>query len=69
MRLFTDLLAEYGVEHRTSGHHHTRPGWCNVDCPACSPGWGHFRLGFHLSRAFSHCWRRVRKKRYNRYNR
>lgn len=38
------------------GHHHVRKGWIGVDCPFCSPGIHHYRLGFHEYSGRVNCW-------------
>jgi hypothetical protein len=53
---FTDLLDRFGVPFRAEGHEHCRPGWVQTDCPLCSPGWHHYRLGFNLRRRYFSCW-------------
>lgn len=55
MRL-TELFDRLGVEYRTAGHEHCRPGWAQTDCPWCSPRWSHFRLGWNLSGLYANCW-------------
>lgn len=53
---FEDLLNELGIDFRRSGHEHCRPGWVQLDCPFCSKGWQHYRLGYNLAKRFCHCW-------------
>lgn len=55
----TDLpavLAALGVQPAPPEHHHSTPGWVNVDCPQCSPGAGKFRLGVARSGRAANCW-------------
>jgi hypothetical protein len=51
-----DVLDELGIEYRTEGHEHCRPGWLQLDCPRCSPNWKHFRLGYNLRFGYTNCW-------------
>lgn len=53
---FDDLLNEYNVPTRSEGHEHCRPGWIQIDCPFCSPGWGHFRMGYNIPGNYVNCW-------------
>jgi hypothetical protein len=54
---YEELLRGHNVEYRLPGqHHHVRPGWVGTDCPYCSPGWQHFRLGYHEARRRFSCW-------------
>lgn len=52
-----DILRSLGLEVRTSGHHHCRPGWLQIDCPFCGQDSGRFHLGFNISRGYFNCWR------------
>lgn len=52
-----ELFRDRGVDYRESGsHHHVRHGWVGTDCPDCSPGWSHYRLGYNLRRRMFYCW-------------
>ena len=31
-------------------------GWINFDCPFCSPGWRHYRMGYNCSNGYVTCW-------------
>jgi hypothetical protein len=53
---FAEILDELGAEYRTEGHEHCRPGWLQFDCPWCSRGWRHFRMGYNLARRYVNCW-------------
>lgn len=54
------LYRDFGVDHRTEGHKHCRPGWVNTECPFCSskaganPG---LHLGWNIKDAYYFCWR------------
>lgn len=52
----SDLLTEHRIPFRESGHHHCRPFWLQIDCPHCSPGWNHWRLGYNLAGKYFSCW-------------
>jgi hypothetical protein len=56
MSAFSDLLDSLHVEYRTEGHEHCRPGWIQFDCPFCSRGWRHFRMGYNLHGRYVNCW-------------
>lgn len=53
-----EVFESLGVSVITSGHHHCRRGWVQMDCPRCSPGSMSWRLGFKYSRRFPrfNCW-------------
>lgn len=50
-----ELLEIHNVPMRTSGHHHCRPGWLQLDCPVCAQE-GHYRLGLNLRSNYFACW-------------
>lgn len=55
-----DIIKFYednGIEYRTEGHKHCRPGWVNTECPFCTGNPG-YHLGYPLegSSVFV-CWR------------
>ena len=53
----TDLYDEHRVDYRLPGqHHHAHGDWVQVDCPYCSPGWSHYRLGWNRRKRFYNCW-------------
>ena len=41
-----DLLEDYHVNIAPEGHHHSRPGWAQIDCPLCGKV-DHFRMGIN----------------------
>lgn len=51
-----ELLQQHGIDIRTEGHEHCRPGWAQLDCPQCSADWKHFRLGLNLRKGYFACW-------------
>ena len=53
------LYQDYGVQYRTEGHKHCRPGWVNTPCPFCSTPTSNsgYHLGFDLEREYYYCWR------------
>lgn len=52
--VFDDLKVPY----REAGeHHHTRPGWIQLDCPLCGKDSGGFHLGYNLSLKYFNCWK------------
>ena len=54
---FTDVLDQLNVPYKKGNeHHHVRTDWIGIDCPYCSPGWSHFRLGYNLRSGYMTCW-------------
>jgi hypothetical protein len=54
---FKEILQQYNIPFREHGEHeHTTAGFINFDCPWCSPGWGHYRMGYSLAGNFLTCW-------------
>jgi len=50
------LYQDYGVNYKTEGHKHCRPGWVNTECPFCTGNPG-YHLGYNLKGNFFTCWR------------
>src|SRR5690554_4268731 len=50
------LLQRLAIPFVEEGHEHCRPGWLQLDCPYCSPGWKHWRLGYNLRAGYLNCW-------------
>ena len=50
------LYQDFGLDYKTEGHKHCRPGWVNVECPFCvgNPG---YHLGFEVNNEYFYCWR------------
>ena len=54
---FLDLLKQYSIPYKEAGsHHHVTSGWIGIDCPHCSPGWQHYRLGYNVRGGYLTCW-------------
>jgi hypothetical protein len=51
-----EILELLGVPHAMPGHEHVRTGYIGIDCPSCSPGIEHFRLGIRDNGKSAHCW-------------
>jgi hypothetical protein len=51
-----DVLKELRIPVAPPSHEHHRPGWSNIDCAWCSPGWRHYRLGINQRGAYCSCW-------------
>lgn len=51
-----EILRKLGVAVAPPGHHHSRPGWIQSDCPYCSPNSQRFRLGWNLRGGYATCW-------------
>jgi hypothetical protein len=45
------LYRDFGIEHRTEGHKHCRPGWVNTECPFCTGNAG-LHLGWHIEEEY-----------------
>jgi len=52
-----ELLKQLGVEYRTEGTPHCRPGWVQIDCPYCGRGSHKWHLGININRRYAHCWK------------
>lgn len=50
------LYYDFGIEHRTEGTKHTRPGWVNCECPFCTGNPG-LHLGFNIQDEYFYCYR------------
>lgn len=50
------LYRDFGVDFRTEGQKHTRPGWVNVPCPFCTGNPG-LHLGWNIEDEYYFCWR------------
>lgn len=50
-----DFLRSHNVPHKTSGDHHCRRGWIQIQCPYCDSGKWH--LGWNLRGNYFHCWK------------
>ena len=49
------LLRQLGIPFLTSGNHHCRPGWLQLQCPFCgSRAW---HLGYNLRWGYLNCYR------------
>jgi hypothetical protein len=57
MTTIADVLRLSGVEYRSEGHHHCRPGWLQLNCPYCGEGSDGFHLGYNLHYNYVNCWR------------
>lgn len=54
---FQEVLRTLGIQFvEGKQHHHSRPGWINLDC-SCGPGSGKYHLGYNLSSGFLTCWK------------
>lgn len=54
---FEDLLREHNIPIAPPGHHHTRPGWIQIDCPHCGKGSGRYRMGYNIRGNYANCWK------------
>lgn len=53
---FAEILSEYNVETAPDGHHHSRPGWVQFDCPRCGKDSHKFHMGYSINNGFCNCW-------------
>lgn len=53
---FAQLLEDHGIETATD-HHHSRPGWIQIDCPFCGAGSGGYHMGYNITSNYTNCWR------------
>lgn len=53
---FEEFLDKHGIPSMTEGHHHCHAGWCQFDCPMCSPSSGKFRMGYNISKGHTYCY-------------
>jgi hypothetical protein len=53
---YADVLPKWGVTVAPPGHHHTRHGWTQTDCPWCCT-WGKFHLGWNDTSHAVACWK------------
>ncbi len=56
-----EILREHRVPIAPASHEHNRLGWLNFDCPYCSPGWRHYRMGYNERGHYCNCWSCGRK--------
>lgn len=54
--IFDELLREHSIPTAPAGHHHTRSGWINFDCPWCSRGTRRWRMGYNTQGKYVNCW-------------
>lgn len=54
---FLDILKQYNVPTAPPGHHHTRSGWDQFDCPYCGPGARVWHMGHNNATGACACWR------------
>lgn len=53
---FIDILQESHVSIAPEGHHHSRLGWVQFDCPFCGPGSHRYHMGFNEANKYLNCW-------------
>jgi hypothetical protein len=51
-----DVLKELNIPIAPETHHHTSPGWINIDCPWCTKNTHRYRLGINLAGNYASCW-------------
>lgn len=51
-----EALQELEITYWEDGHEHCRQGWVQIDCPDCSPDWGHARLGINIQGLYCNCY-------------
>ena len=55
--MFTDFCEDYTIPYKTSGHHHCRAGWVQLDCPFCGGGVSGYHLGVEINTGRVACWK------------
>lgn len=50
------FFQHYGIDYRTEGHKHCRPGWVQTPCCLCAGNPG-YHLGYDLEHDWWNCWR------------
>ena len=53
---FEEILSEYEVEIAPEGHHHSREGWIQFDCPKCGKDSHKFHMGYSINSGYCNCW-------------
>ncbi len=56
MTPITELYDQFGVPWIADGHQHCTKGWIQSDCPVCSRGGHHWRLGYNVRSKRYSCW-------------
>jgi len=54
---FQELLEQLHIPTAPSGHHHTRQGWIQIDCPFCARDSHKWHMGYSIEGNFTNCWR------------
>lgn len=53
---FEEILSEHEIETAPEGHHHSRNGWVQFDCPKCGKDTHKFHMGYSINSGFCNCW-------------
>lgn len=53
---FVDILQENRIPIAPEGHHHSRLGWVQFDCPFCGPCSHRYHMGFNEVHKYLNCW-------------
>lgn len=53
---FDEILTELNIPKAPEGHHHSRPGWIQIDCPFCGKDSHKWHLGYSEEGKFLNCW-------------
>ena len=53
---FHELFQDLGVPLAPDGHHHSRDGWFNFDCPWCGAGTSKYHMGLNTRGGYVNCW-------------
>lgn len=53
---FRELLSDLNVPTAPEGHHHTRDGWINFDCPYCGASTSKYHMGLNTRGGYVNCW-------------
>lgn len=57
MATFREVLNDLGIPCAPPGHHHSRAGWVQLDCPYCGMGSRKWHLGYNIAAGYVNCYR------------
>lgn len=50
------ILSQYNIDSAPEGHHHSRVGWIQIDCPFCGKDSKKWHLGYNKEDNYFNCW-------------
>lgn len=54
---FESILKQLRIPVAPEGHHHSRIGWVQFDCPWCGKGSHRWHMGYSIAGRYVNCWR------------